>query len=169
MYTGQNTHKTKAMKSERLKKLETELSDLKNWLDLGLVPKKDEEKHKIEIEAVAKKISEEKERLSYLKENGDQEEYTAPKRSKEARSPIDQPTIADTGSAATGTAEDSTETGVEMETSTGVAASETTGWDDSDETVAEKTTTGEEEEEDPFSDKNRWSRGILSDPEDDTW
>ena len=157
------------MKSERLKKLETELSDLKNWLDLGLVPKKDEQKHKIEIEAIEKKIVEEHERLSYLKENGDQEEYTAPKRSKEARSPIDQPTISDTSEATTGTTGDSTETGVEMETSTGVS-SETTGWDDSDETVEEKTTTGEDEEEDnPFSDKNRWSRGILADPEDDSW
>ena len=34
------------MKSERLKKLETELEDLEQWMNLGLVPKKDIEKHK---------------------------------------------------------------------------------------------------------------------------
>ena len=37
------------LKSERLKKLETELEDLQKWLNLGLVPKKDTEKHKEEI------------------------------------------------------------------------------------------------------------------------
>ncbi|MDX8431784.1 MAG: hypothetical protein SNF33_08305 [Candidatus Algichlamydia australiensis] len=156
------------MKSERLKKLESELNDLKNWLDLGLVPKKDEQKHQAEIDAIAKKIHEEKERLSYLKENGDQEEYTAPKRSKEARSTIDQPTISDVGGTTSDSSEESTETGVEMETSTGVAAETSTGWDESDETSEEKTIV-EDDEDDPFSDKNRWRRGILADPESDSW
>ena len=36
-------------KSERLKKLETELEDLEQWMRLSLVPKKDIEKHKEEI------------------------------------------------------------------------------------------------------------------------
>ena len=36
------------IKSERLKKLEVELTDLEQWLKLGLVPKKDVEKHKQE-------------------------------------------------------------------------------------------------------------------------
>ena len=44
------------MKSERLKKLELELHDLEQWLNLGLVPKKDIEKHKIEIDQFKKKI-----------------------------------------------------------------------------------------------------------------
>ena len=34
------------VKSERLKKLENELQDLQQWLKLGLVPKKDLEKHR---------------------------------------------------------------------------------------------------------------------------
>ena len=38
------------VKSERLKKLESELNDLEQWLKLGLVPKKDIEKHKEEIQ-----------------------------------------------------------------------------------------------------------------------
>ena len=37
------------MKSERLKKFENELNDLEQWLNLGLVPKKDLDKHKTEI------------------------------------------------------------------------------------------------------------------------
>ena len=36
------------IKSERLKKLETELEDLEQWMQLGLVPKKDLDKHKEE-------------------------------------------------------------------------------------------------------------------------
>ena len=39
------------MKSERLKKLEIELQDLQQWLKLGLVPKKDLEKHIRDLEA----------------------------------------------------------------------------------------------------------------------
>ena len=34
------------MKSERLKKLEKEIKELKKWLNLDLVPKKDIDKHK---------------------------------------------------------------------------------------------------------------------------
>ena len=50
----------KHFKSERLKKLETELHDLEQWLKLGLVPKKDIEKHKGEIGVIQSKIEEEK-------------------------------------------------------------------------------------------------------------
>ena len=46
----------KHIKSERLKKLETELNDLEQWLKLGLVPKKDVDKHKEEILVVRNKI-----------------------------------------------------------------------------------------------------------------
>jgi cell division FtsZ-interacting protein ZapD len=63
------------MKSERLKKLEIEYKDLEQWLQLGLVPKKDVEKHKEEMKAIEAKISEEKERLQFLKESGEAEEY----------------------------------------------------------------------------------------------
>ncbi len=53
------------VKSERLKKLENELQDLEQWLKLGLVPKKDIEKHKEEIRAIQAKVEEEKERLQF--------------------------------------------------------------------------------------------------------
>ena len=69
------------IKSERLKKLETELEDLEQWMSLGLVPKKDIEKHKEEIRSLKQKIDEEKERLRFMKENGELEEYVTPKRS----------------------------------------------------------------------------------------
>ena len=48
------------MKSERLKKLEKELAELKKWFDLDLVPKKDLEKHSIEMDTLKGKIHEEK-------------------------------------------------------------------------------------------------------------
>ena len=69
------------IKSERLKKLEIELADLEKWLDLGLVPKKDIEKHKVEITSIKQKIEEEKERLRFMKETGDMQDYVAPKKS----------------------------------------------------------------------------------------
>ena len=55
------------MKSERLKKLENELQELKKWLRLDLVPKKDIEKHSIEIDALQNKINEEKKTTRLLK------------------------------------------------------------------------------------------------------
>ncbi len=48
------------MKSERLKKLETELDDLEQWMTLGLVPKKDVEKHRDEMRVLKSRIEEEK-------------------------------------------------------------------------------------------------------------
>ena len=69
------------MKSERLKKLESELADLEQWLNLGLVPKKELDKHKNEIEQIKAKITEEKERLAFLKDSGSNEEFIPPKRS----------------------------------------------------------------------------------------
>ena len=66
------------MKSERLKKLESELQDLEQWLKLGLVPKKDLEKHREEMSNLKEKVSEEKERLRFLKESGELEESYGP-------------------------------------------------------------------------------------------
>ena len=79
------------VKSERLKKLENELQDLEQWLKLGLVPKRDLEKHKIEIGALREKINEEEERLRELKESGDMEEYMAPKRGAQGRQAYQEP------------------------------------------------------------------------------
>ena len=155
------------MKSERLKKLETELGDLQQWLKLGLVPKKDIEKHKLEIGAIEEKIKEEIERLHYLKETGEGEEYITPKRnaSQKAGGYPDTATIADID--LTEETSGMTETTYDMETETAETESPTEelkGDEGDEEALLEE----EEEEEDPFSDKNRWRRGIL-DPDADNW
>ncbi len=148
-----------SLKSERLKKLETELHDLEKWLNLGLVPKKDVEKHTEEIKNIKGKIGEEKERLRYLKENGDAEEYVAPKRTNARQAYAEPHTMPGMDISATDTGLDMENDTFDMETSGGGAEAE----------AAEENTTFEEDDEDPFSDKNRWRRGILEDPDNDNW
>lgn len=157
-----------SLKSERLKKLENELADLEQWLKLGLVPKKDIEKHKVEIESIQNKIDEEVERLRFLKESGEVEEYTPPK--KGARPSYQEPQ----------SMPEMTAGGEEATDDEGAFESETSDFESSSETgTGEETTTetGDEDansqlyddEEDPFSDKNRWKRGILEDPDANEW
>ncbi|MDR3624384.1 MAG: hypothetical protein P4L16_04505 [Chlamydiales bacterium] len=154
------------MKSERLKKLEADLRDLEQWLKLGLVPKKDVQKHQEEMRLLQQKVEEEKERLQFLKESGEAEEYVAPKRPGAARAGYPEgPTISDIDmmeepSGLTESSIDMDTESVETDTFSGEERTES-----SDETVVEET---EEEDEDPFSDKNRWKRGIV-DPESDQW
>jgi hypothetical protein len=162
------------IKSERLKKLEAELQDLDQWLKLGLVPKKDIEKHKVEMGALREKISEEKERLRFLKESGAMEEYTPPKRSAHARQAFpDTASMPDIEIAEEGM----TDAGLDMETESyeaETAAGEETesgtatasGAAEPEEEVAEEE---EEDEEDPFSDRQRWKRGVMEDPDADNW
>lgn len=151
------------VKSERLKKLESELTDLEQWLKLGLVPKKDIEKHKEEILGVRAKIEEEKERLQFLKESGEVEEYVTPKRQTTRAGYTEMPTIPDIDM--TDTAGGVSESSFEMET--GTVESDTTTNEDSEE---ENTESNEDEEEDSyFSDRNRWRRGGIVDPDADEW
>jgi hypothetical protein len=158
------------IKSERLKKLEIELHDLEQWLKLGLVPKKDMEKHKTEIKALQEKIGEEKERLKFLKESGAMEEYASPKRPAHARPvPAEPHTLPDVEIAEEGL----TDVGLEMqaesyqaETSAGEEPEERPEGAEEEAPVAEEP---EEEEEDPFSDRNRWKRGVLEDPDSGNW
>ena len=158
------------IKSERLKKLETELEDLEQWMNLGLVPKKDVEKHREEIRSLRDKIGEEKERLRFMKESGDGEEYVAPKKSPARASYAEPHTLPDMDMG-----ENMTDAGLDMETEAydmeTIAEEETEGGggggaagSDEEATVAEA-----EDEEDPFSDRNRWKRGILEDPDSDKW
>jgi hypothetical protein len=154
------------MKSERLKKLEAELEDLEQWMGLGLVPKKDVEKHREEIRSLKTRIEEEKERLRFLKENGEMEEYVTPKKSQ-ARQPYAEPhTLPDAE-----IGENLTDAGLDMETEAydmeTVTEEETEAGGAS--TEEEATVVEEEEDEDPFSDRNRWKRGILEDPDRDNW
>lgn len=149
------------MKSERLKKLEGELKDLEQWLKLGLVPKSDLKKHEMEMTTLKKKIREEAERLQELKESGDIEEYITPsKRSGPQKSPFQEAhTLSDADDNYSDTETDIDTTSYEAETS---------ALFDLDEKIAEgKTLT--DEEDDPFSDKNRWRRGILEDPDANDW
>lgn len=156
------------IKSERLKKFELELTDLEQWLKLGLVPKKDIEKHKEEILAVKAKIDEEKERLQFLKESGEAEEYVTPKRPSARTGYTEMPTIPDIDGE---TANGLTETSFDMETDHD--DTETSIIEERDDTYEEKTSDDEDEKEDDedsyFSDKNRWRRGGIIDPDANEW
>ena len=148
------------IKSERLKKLEAELQDLEKWLKLGLVPKKDIKKHETEIEALQMKVTDEKERLRFLKESGDTEEYSLPKRPPGGRQVYQEPQTLP------GIESGMTDSGLDADT--GGYESTTQGAATDDGATSETTISGTDEE-DPFSDKNRWKRGILEDPESDAW
>ncbi len=152
------------MKSERLKKLENELKDLEKWLDLGLVPNKDIEKHKLEIEAIRTRIEEEKQRLIFLKESGDLEEYASPRKAS-AKQIYDHQSMPDIGGAENS---ELTNAGFDMET-TSFEADHTTLFD-IEMAGEEKETKEYEADEDPYSDKNRWRRSTeIMDPENDEW
>lgn len=151
-------------KSERLKKLEVELQDLEQWMKLGLVPKKDLEKHKEEIHQVKSKIEEEKDRLQFLKENGDLEEYITPKRQTNRPGyQSEMPSIPE----------------IEFgETAMTEAFDQNTESDESDNSIMEDREEGDEEEsskdddddeESFFSDRSPWrSEGII-DPDANEW
>lgn len=154
------------IKSERLKKLETELEDLEQWMSLGLVPKKDVDKHKEEIHSLKDKIEEEKERLRFMKENGEVEEYVTPKRSPARQAYSEPHTLPDMDMG-----DNMTDAGLDMETESydmeTISEDETESGGSTEE--GESTLLEEEDEEDPFSDRNRWKRGILEDPDADNW
>lgn len=169
------------IKSERLKKLESELQDLEQWLKLGLVPKKDIPKHKEEIAALKEKVQEEVERLRFLKESGELEEYVAPKRTTGRSGFSEMPSLPDMEMAETGGV---TEVGYEMPTDVVeeeplVTEEEVTEEEAPEEgaaeTEAEKgteaTTSPEEveEEESFFDERKRWERGGIVDPDADEW
>jgi len=162
----------KHVKSERLKKLESELGDLEQWLKLGLVPKKDIVKHKEEIGQLRQKIEEEKERLQFLRESGDIEEYTTPKKAQN-RSFTDMPSIPDIDM---GDSINGSESQFDSESSIGFESSGSERDDDSEgdaegegEEEGEEEDEEEEDEESYFSDRNRWRRGGIVDPDADEW
>jgi len=169
----------KSVKSERLKKLEIELHDLEEWLRLGLVPKKDLSKHNDEISLIKAKISEEKERLQFMKEGGDAEEFVIPKRAPMKGAYNEMPTIPDVEAHETGTGltegfdatsyateessyeEDSEEYFTSSPEAPGEHAEAGGAGDDEDKE--------EEEEESYFSERSRWRRGGIVDPDADQW
>lgn len=156
----------KHYKSERLKKLESELADLEQWLKLGLVPKRDIDKHKEEIQAINAKIDEEKERLQFLKESGEAEEYIAPKRNQTRAGYTEMPTLPDVEVGDTQGGGGYKETSYGLDTEHGEFES-TQGDGDTDD---EEDQTFNEDEESYFSDRNRWRRGRnIIDPDADEW
>jgi hypothetical protein len=156
----------KHIKSERLKKLETELNDLEQWLKLGLVPKKDVDKHKEEIVVVKSKIEEEKERLQFLKESGDSEEYITPKRVPPRTGYNEMPTIPDID---IGETMGATDTSFEMETDAVDSDNTVEEREEGEEEPAENEDEEEAEDESYFSDRNRWRRGGIVDPDANDW
>ncbi|MBX3720166.1 MAG: hypothetical protein KF898_11005 [Parachlamydiales bacterium] len=152
------------IKSERLKKLESELQDLEQWLRLGLVPKKDLEKHKDEMRLLNDRIDEEKERLRFLKESGELEEFSVPKRPAHGRQAVEPHSLPDIDIAEEGL----TDAGLDMETESFDIETTASG-EEGEEGEEEGTQAEEEEEDDPFSDRNRWRRGILEDPDANDW
>ena len=166
----------KPIKSERLRKLEAELHDLQQWLQLGLVPKKDLDKHKEEIKVLQGRIEEEKERLQFLKEGGEAEEFIVPKRTPAKAGYNEMPTIPDVEGAESSSG--MTEGGFEMDTYidetsfTDETEQEegTEGFEEGEERgEAANKEEGEEEDESYFSDRNRWRRGGIVDPDADEW
>lgn len=157
------------IKSERLKKLESELTDLQQWLKLGLVPKKDVEKHKEEIQSLQLKIEEEKERLAFLKESGETEEFAVPKKGQGRSSYTEMPTIPDIDMQETGVGV--SDSHFDMETDAVEFESEENDdtEDESEEEGEEETSTSSEDDESYFSDRNRWRRGGIVDPDADEW
>lgn len=153
------------MKSERLKKLESELQELEQWLRLGLVPKKEIEKHKEEIRLLNERVDEEKDRLRSLKESGETEDFMMPKRSAHARQAVEPHSLPDLDMPDEGM----TDAGLDMETDSFDIETTVSGDDNEEGDDEEGTVVDEEEEEDPFSDRNRWRRGILEDPEANDW
>lgn len=148
-------------KSDKLKKLEAELADLERWLDLGLVPKKDLEKHQAEIESLKQKIDEEKGKLTESKEGAEPEDYIAPKRTNAKQAFSESSNLGDDDF------ESDTEDEDEDEDAEVSFASDDSSYDfeeDEDSAFSE-----DEEEDDPFSDRNRWKRGVLEDPDSDNW
>lgn len=157
----------KHYKSERLKKLESELNDLEQWLKLGLVPKRDIVKHKEEILAITAKIDEEKERLQFLRESGEAEEYVAPKRAQTRAGYTEMPTIPDIDAAETA-AGSYQETEFQTDTEHGEGGESTAG--DEPHGEEDESAAADEDEESYFSDKNRWKRGgNIIDPDANEW
>lgn len=155
----------KHFKSERLKKLESELADLEQWLKLDLVPKRDIDKHREEIQAIKAKIEEEKERLQFLKDSGDAEEFVAPKRTPTRAGYTEMPTLPDVevGENQSGNYRESS-FGIDTEHGEFESTqSDNDSNEDDDQTF-------NEDEESYFSDRNRWRRGRnIIDPDADEW
>jgi len=153
-------------KSDRLRKLETEYNDLKQWLDLKLVPKKDLALHEAELKALEAKIFDEKKRLQTIKDSPDAEEYSIPRRNAGAKAGYNDGGLNEEMEMDGGGDEGLTDAGLDMENDSyeGGSSSSFDLYESFDDQNTES-----EEDEDPFSDRNRWKRGILEEQDNSQW
>ena len=102
-----------------------------------------------------------------MKESGELEEYVTPKRSASRQAYAEPHTLPDMDMG-----DNMTDAGLDMETEAydmeTISEEETEAGSGGTE-EGEATLVEEEDEEDPFSDRNRWKRGILEDPDADNW
>lgn len=152
-------------KSDRLRKLEMEYNDLKQWLDLKLVPRKDLALHEAELKALEAKIFDEKKRLQTIKDSPDGDEYSIPRRNTGAKANYNDGGLSEEMEIE-GSDEGLTDAGLDMESESyeGGSASSFDLYESFDDQNTET-----EEDEDPFSDRNRWKRGILEEQDNSQW
>lgn len=148
-----------AAKTDRLRKLETELEDLKRWLDLGMVPKQDIKKHKDEIASIEAKIQDELDKIEYIKQNGQPEEFVTPKRQSNKLVVNDGPSISDLD-----IGDDDYEENSFLEDESRDYDSQT-----SDSDTSSDDTSHDDYDQDPFHEKNRWRKREIIDPDSDDW
>ncbi len=145
------------MKSERLQKLEMELEVNVSCMAAGLFPPREKERYLEEIRTIEAKILEEKERLRFMKENGDDQEYVIPKRNPARQGYAEPHTLPDMDDS------DMTEGG-DMETDHFGGMTDSGGDDDTDSgTSSDDEEHDTDEETDMFSPKARSLRLSQSD------
>jgi hypothetical protein len=105
--------------------------------------------------------------LQFLKESGDAEEYITPKKSPTRAGYNDMPTIPDIDLG--GETMSGTETGFEMETDAIEMDNTLEERDEDEEEAGENEDEDDEEDESYFSDRNRWRRGGIIDPDANDW
>jgi hypothetical protein len=145
------------MKSERLQKLEMELEVNVSCMAAGLYPPREKERYLEEIRFIETKILDEKERLRFMKENGDDQEYVIPKRNP-------RPGYAEPHTLPDMDAGDMTDGG-DLETDHFGGMTDTGGDDDTDSEGGDDNTDEDEEtdDEDMFSPGKRAARLHHSD------
>ena len=115
----------------------------------------------------------EKERLQFLKDGGEAEEFMIPKRSAQKAGYNEMPTISDEAEGGSGLTEGSFDMETYFTDDSSFEDDDTQSATESPEGATKKTKRSKDEteveEESYFSDKNRWKRGGIIDPDADEW
>lgn len=159
------THeKSKKLESEKLRKLEAELADLSKIFERDLIPKREKEKHRLELENLKLKIEEERKRLLYLKESGEVEESLQMRRPQKFQNydPRSMPDI--------GFEDEQTEVSYIEDVS--YEDDPSTLWVEEDilDEGGSDRSSSDEDDGDAFSEANRWKRARqMADPDYQDW